>query len=62
MSPWAIWFLTEGIKLLVGRLNDTGKYNTMTEEEAQAEFNTLVASLPAKVKSPEELESEGGPT
>lgn len=61
MSPWAIWLLQELIKLGIERLQDAGKFNTLTEEEAKAMFSQIVAALPERVKSPEELEAEGNP-
>lgn len=58
MSNWAIWFVQEGIKLLIERLNNLGSLDGITEEQAKAEIERLTLALPAQLPSPEELEGE----
>lgn len=55
MSPALAWLIAEATKLVVQRVEAMGKYNTLTQEEADAMVVTLSQSLPATLPSPEDL-------
>ncbi len=51
-----VWLISETAKLVVNRLSQAGKLNGLTQDQAEAEFESLSAALPAVLPSPESLE------
>jgi len=56
MSPAVAWLIAEIIKLTVQRIMDAGKFDSLTQEEAEAMIPTLTGELSTNLPSPEELE------
>ena len=51
------WLIAETAKLVLNRLAQSGKLNGLTQAQAEAEFESISAALPAVLPSPEELET-----
>lgn len=59
MSKAAAWLIAEMVKILIQRLNDSGKYQNLTEEDARTIIDQISASLSTSLPSPEDLEKSG---
>lgn len=58
MDPSAIiWLVTEAVKLVVARVAAKGLLNNLTQAQAEAEIQTIAASLPAVLPAPTDLEN-----
>lgn len=60
MSPALLWLIMEGTKLIVQRVEGAGKFNTLTQAEAEAMVTQLSSGLSTTLPSPEELEGQSG--
>lgn len=56
MNPAVAFFIAEAIKIMLQRLHDSGKYNTLTEDEAKQMIVDISASLESTLPSPGDLE------
>lgn len=56
MSPALAWLIAEATKLVVQRVEQAGKYNTLTQAEADAMVVSLTQGLQVSLPSPEDLE------
>ena len=61
MSPALIWLIAELTKLVVQRVSDAGKFNSLTEAEAEKMVLDIGASLSTSLPTPEELENPPNP-
>lgn len=57
MSPALAWLIAEATKLIVQHVEQQGKYNSLSQAEADAMVQTLTQSLPLSLPSPEDLEN-----
>jgi len=58
MGPGVAFLIVELVKLGLNRVNQAGKFNTLTEDEAKAEFQAIAAGLPTTLPTPEQLEED----
>lgn len=56
MSPFVIFLLQEVVKVTLRRINDSGKYNSLTEDEAKQAIADISAGLSTSLPSPGDLE------
>lgn len=56
MSPALAWLIAEATKLIVQHIESAGKFNTLTQAEADAKLAELTQTLPPTLPSPEDLE------
>jgi hypothetical protein len=56
MSPYVAWLIAEATKLVVQRIEEQGKFNSLTQDEAAAMVQTLSDSLIETLPDPEDLE------
>lgn len=56
MNPAVAFLVAEMVKLLLQRLNDSGKYQNLTEADARAIIDEMSAALSTSLPSPEDLE------
>lgn len=56
MSPALAWLIAEATKLIVQHIESAGKFNTLTQAEADAKLEELTQTLPPTLPSPEDLE------
>ena len=56
MSPAVAWLIAEITKLVVQRVENAGKFNTLTQPEAEAMVISLSSGLKTSLPSPEDLE------
>lgn len=59
ISPWVAWLISELTMLAVRRLQEAGKFDTLTEEEAKAMALQIGNSLSTNLPTPEDLEGGG---
>lgn len=59
MSPAVAFLIAEMVKIMLQRLNDSGKYSNLTEEDARAIIDQISAGLSTTLPSPEDLERDG---
>ena len=57
MNPAAIWLAVELLKLGIDRLTKSGKYDGLTQEQAELQLKQIVDSLSTTLQTPEELEN-----
>lgn len=57
MSPYLAWLIAEVTKLVVMRVENQGKFSTLTQEEAEAMVLQLSDGLSTELPTPEELEN-----
>jgi hypothetical protein len=56
MSPAVAWLIAEMTKLLVQRIEGAGKFNTLTQAEAEAMVTQLSTGLSTSLPTPDDLE------
>lgn len=56
MSPALAWLIAEMTKLVVQRIEGSGKFNTLTQAEADQMVVTLSGALSSTLPSPTDLE------
>lgn len=56
MNQWVAWLIGQTSIMILDRLRQTGKYDSLTEAEARAELARLTGNLSTELPSPEELE------
>lgn len=56
MSPAVAWLIAELTKLALQRIEGSGKFNTLTQAEADQMVLTLTAALDSTLPSPTDLE------
>ena len=56
MSPALVLLIAELIKLALQRIQEAGKFDTLTEAEAKAIAKEIGATLATKLPSPADLE------
>lgn len=61
MNPAVAFLIAESIKILLNRLHDSGKFNTLTEAEARQMADDIGASLATSLPSPGDLEAGSTP-
>lgn len=62
MNPNTAWFIAQLVMLGVNRLQQNGKYDSLTQSEAEAEVARITAQLQTKdsgLPSPQELIQQG---
>lgn len=59
MNPAVIWLISQLIGQTVNRLQQTGKYDTLSQAEAEDELQRVAASLSTNLPTPEDLINKG---
>jgi hypothetical protein len=61
MSPALAWLIAELTKMVVLQVSNAGKYDSLTEAEAQSVALSIGATLSTALPSPQDLESGAAP-
>lgn len=56
MSPALAWLIAEVTKLTVSRIEQIGKFDSLTQAEAEAMVQQIAGQLSTTLPSPEDLE------
>lgn len=59
MRSATAWLISQLIISVIYRLQQAGKYNSLTQEEADAELARITAALSSDLPSPQELIDQG---
>jgi hypothetical protein len=58
LAPATLWLIQETVKLVAAHLSQQGKFNGLTQPEAEAMITRIAAGLTTNIESPEILESD----